>query len=206
MTNKYSDLVEVERQNPPHDTEASLALPQDDHSSADGLERRDILSNPDAAISFANFHEQYVGKYIQLADSKASFVFAFATGISAYLLTSKNILEIVIRPSLSLPFFIWSTIIVLLALSAAFAFFVIFPRQSTSSGDLVFWKSVASFNSAEEYVRSFSNVESSEIAHQRLKHCYDLSKICVTKYELLRRSMLAGVTGITGVCVSLLLS
>jgi hypothetical protein len=150
---------------------------------------------PEQMIRFADFHEQYTGRYIALADTKAALVLAFAGGLLGYLAGSPLIKNA--NPETRY----WLTLLLLasfLLLSASFvlAFLVVWPRRKRSGKDMVFWKGVAAYSSAGEYVAAFDSLDETLLAEHRLVHCYDLSRVCRTKYDLLSRSLIYGAAGI----------
>jgi hypothetical protein len=162
----------------------------------EGLQQKDVTKDYKAYSEFAEFHEQYVSKYIQLADAKAGAWFAVVSGICAYLVNGGAFVKILISPSWSWIFALAFMTAVLLLTSAAASFLIIFPREAKTAEGVVFWKSVASFVKAGDFVRRITGMSFEQISLERLTHCYDLSRICRAKYQWLRVSMLTGIGGI----------
>ena len=148
-------------------------------------------------LRFADFHEQYTGKYIELADAKAGATFAVSAGILAYLLNKQTILDILKKHPLDFNFALVVCVIIALALSAALAFWVVAPRRASSKSDgFVFWGTVAQLPSASAFEKRVTDANKSEITMARLSHCFDLSRVCAKKYSLLIWSMRSGLLGV----------
>lgn len=159
-----------------------------------------------AHLLFADFHQGYVTGYIQLADTKAAWVFAVSSGLIAYMFGSSNIQGTV-------QFQRWDWLIVLvcvtavlLILTAVFSFLVISPRLARSSDGIVFFGSVASRASPDEFVREVAGMGEPELIEARLRHGYDISKICARKYRLLTMAFRTGILALVGIAFVVLLT
>jgi hypothetical protein len=153
-------------------------------------------------IRFADFHEQYTGRYIALADTKAALVLASAGGLLGYLAGSPLIKSANVGTNYWLTLVLAGSLL-LLSVSFVLAFLVVWPRRKRSGKDLIFWKGVAAYHSARDYVTAFDNLDETLLAEHRLVHCYDLSRVCRTKYELLSRSLIFGAGGIGATVIAL---
>lgn len=156
---------------------------------------------------FAAFEEEYLGRYIGLADSKAVFVFGGAAALVGYLFTQAGARAGLLAPS-------WSPVFVLLTLSVLFlvgsalhAFGVVAPRLGTSHPKgMIFFHTVAAKTSAADYVQEVRALSDDEITEARLAHCFDLSVVCSRKYRTLRKAMLLLLPGVAAeACVLLLI-
>lgn len=160
----------------------------------------------DSATVFAAFHEQYVTKYIQLADAKAGATFTICSGAFAYLWTRDAFIQAVLQSSA------WGFVAVctialgLLGAGSAMAFYVIAPRLARSDKDLVFWKSVAELPDRDSLANAVLSSSREHLARERLRHCYDLSRVCASKYHWLRRAMLVGSFGLIAALLATLLA
>lgn len=171
----------------------------------------EILANQapqleDAHHKFAEFHQSYVTGYIQLADTKAAWVFAVASGLTAYIFSSSNI-----QNAIQFQKWDWLTILVcatvaLLVLTAVFSFLVIAPRLSRSRDGVVFFGSIASRASPDEFVREVAGMGEPELIEARLRHGYDISKICARKYRLLTMAFRTGILALVGIAFVVLLT
>lgn len=160
----------------------------------------------DNATVFAAFHEQYVTKYIQLADAKAGATFTICSGAFAYLWTRDAFIEAILY-SRAWGFVAVSGIaMLLLAAGSAMAFYVIAPRLARSGNDIVFWKSVAEMPHRDSLADAVLGGSREQLARERLRHCYDLSKVCASKYRWLRRAMLVGAVGLIAALAATFLS
>lgn len=146
---------------------------------------------------FSEFHEGYVSRYIQLADTKASWVFALTSALLVFMVSDSDLnkLYLVLKGDL-----IGTSIIIIifafLLMGALFSFLVIAPNLRSPSGEsLVFFKSVADQKDSGTYVTNVAKLDDHEMTNLRLQHCYDLSKVCTRKYKYLKRSIWLGAIG-----------
>ncbi|PPC79893.1 MAG: hypothetical protein CTY31_12360 [Hyphomicrobium sp.] len=141
-------------------------------------------------ISFADFHHQYVGQYIQLADAKAGATFAVTSGLTAFLLNAPGYID-ALKFGVTFPVSILAVLaFILLNVSSAISFFVIVPRLPSGGDSHIFWKSVAQLPNGPEYVRRIGALSDTSLAVERISNSYNLSVVCSRKYLLLRRAML----------------
>jgi hypothetical protein len=166
--------------------------------AAPATEIGDIVSTntprlEEAHGSFADFHQGYVTSYIQFADTKAAWVFAVMSGLLAYLFGKDDLRAMLFNPQWSVFFLLIVATVVLLILSAFFSFIVIAPRLSTSGEGVVFFSSVAKRISADVYVRDIASMSAAALTEARLKHSYDISRICARKYGHMRRAYWIGI-------------
>ncbi|AZI35292.1 hypothetical protein NT2_17_00140 [Caenibius tardaugens NBRC 16725] len=157
---------------------------------------------------FATFHEGYVRHYIQLADAKAGVGFGVISGVLAYLLGKDAVREILWHPALSAKFGITATAILFLIVSAICAFLVIAPRLRSSPGDagLVFFGDVGGRASGDEYVSDIASRSDSDLTAARLRHCFDVARVCTRKYALLKKSIWLALPGLALAMVTFLIS
>jgi hypothetical protein len=160
----------------------------------------------DNATVFAAFHEQYVTKYIQLADAKAGATFTVCSGVFAYLWTRDTFIDAVVHARTWCLFAVSLGALILLAAGSAMAFYVIAPRLARSGNDLVFWKSVAALPRRDSLAEAVLTSSRERLARERLHHCYDLSKVCASKYLWLRRAMITGAVGLAAALFASFLS
>jgi hypothetical protein len=144
--------------------------------------------------AFADFHEQYVSKNIQLADAKAAAVVAACSAAIAFLVSEPFFRASALGFS-TLSDFLACLALATLAVGASLAFWVIVPRLGTSGRGLVFWGDVASYKNAHDYFGTVQTTPFSIVTTERLSHCFDLAKVCVRKMEYVRRAMLVSAAG-----------
>lgn len=156
----------------------------------------------DYHASFAEFHEGYVRHYIALADTKAGLAFAVATGVLSATFASGTRLEVLANPVWSPGYALVVTCAALLLLSAVFSFLVVAPRLSVRSGEeLVFFVHVAQRPNAEAYAAEIGGSSQSKLTGARLRHCFDVSKICTRKYDQLSKGVWFGLLGLVNALI-----
>lgn len=154
---------------------------------------------------FAEFHEGYVRHYIALADTKAGFSFGIVSAILAHHLSDDKTRRLLIPPTGEVTFWISLASVLLLLVSAYFSFLVIAPRLTAPSGEgIVFFGSVATRSDASNYVGELARLSESELTSARLKHCYDISRVCASKYDRLKKAIWSGFPGLLGALFMLL--
>lgn len=170
----------------------------------------EILANAafqleEAHLLFADFQQGYVSGYIQLADTKAAWVFAVASGLIAYIFGGSNLQAILFQRCDWLTALVFVTV-VLLVLAAVLSFLVIVPRLSRSNDGIVFFGSVANRASPGEFVREIAGMREPELIEARLRHGYDISKICARKYRFLTMAFRTGILALIGMAFVVLLT
>jgi len=157
-----------------------------------------------AHTDFAAFEQGYISQYINLADTKATWSFAIASGAIVYLISKNETREQLLHAALTPEFSLVLSPICLLLISAACSFLTIVPRRSTSGEGLVFYGGVAQYRSASNYVDSVTVKSASDLTELRLAHCFDIAEICNRKYEYLRKAMWLGVIGLAAAAAPLI--
>lgn len=175
---------------------ATISVPQSGSSELTQLGSFDLQEHH---LAFAEFQEDYVRNYIALADTKAAWAFTISSGVLAYLLSEDDIRSVLLTPAWEAHFVLAISTSVLLALSAIFAFRVIAPRLSSPSREgIVFFGAVAAYPTATAYLSAVGSKSASEITEIRLKHCYDVSKVCSGKYASLKKAIWLGLPALGG--------
>lgn len=169
----------------------------------------DVLVCPTSQLggahqSFSEFQQGYVSSYIQLADTKGAWVFAVASGLIAYMFGRPDI-----QSAIQFQRWDWLTVLVcatltLLVLTAGLSFLAIVPRLSRSHDSVVFFGSVANRVSSEEFVREISDMSESDLIGARLRHAYDISRVCANKFRLLAIAFRTGILALCGMAVVML--
>jgi hypothetical protein len=156
---------------------------------------------------FATFHEGYVRHYIQLADAKAGVGFGMISGVLVYLLGKDTVRDVLLHPALTAKFGITLMAVLFLIASAMSAFLVIAPRLASSPGDagLVFFGDVAGRASGDEYVSEVASRSESDLTASRLRHCFNVARVCTRKYALLKKSIWLALPGLTLAMVAFLI-
>jgi hypothetical protein len=150
----------------------------------------------DYHADFANFEEGYIRHYISLADTKAGLAFGANVGLLSFLLNHATFKATIVKPAFTVSYVEGVLAAVFLLLSLACAILVVAPRRAHSNEGFVFFDSVSAHPSASAYLDRVSKAEKSTLTEARLKHCYDVAKACSRKYDMLRRAIWFGVTGL----------
>jgi len=154
-------------------------------------------ADADARERFAESVHQYVREYIRLADQKATFLFTGATALLAFLYKNEvssrwlkpvmqwNILDTVV--------FIAMTA---LALGVLLALLVVIPRTPGSRRGLLFWEAIAEYDSGRQYSDELRLLSSATLFQIKAEHCFDLARVCRSKYRALRAAIWVGAVGL----------
>jgi hypothetical protein len=148
----------------------------------------------DEHFKFAENTHLYVREYIRNADLKAGFFFAASTAGLGYLL-SHDVVYAWFRTEFRAADYA-SLVAVAGLLSAAAVFLVVvFPRLKSSNPGLIFFNEIAAHPGAIAFAEGALATSGSELARTKLRHIYDLAKVCRSKYKLLRAGCWAGSVG-----------
>lgn len=132
-------------------------------------------------IEFANFHEEYLSRYIALADAKAGVAITIDAGLLGFIATRS---EWWIASKSS---FAWLGALVLNGalplVGGAVLLWVIAPRPSSSSEGTIFWRSVRAHPDEASYIDRISNMSEDDLSRERLSHSWALSGIAQKKYN-----------------------
>ncbi|MGF6711186.1 hypothetical protein QFZ41_002150 [Luteibacter sp. W1I16] len=152
---------------------------------------------PAAATKFAGESHEYIREYIRNADQKAIFYFSVCSALLAFEHT-QNWAQHWLRPSST-----WSAMDLItcasmigLAVSAACFLYVVIPRLGGSPRGLIFFKSVATYTNAEEYVSDVVKRSEADLTSEKLRHCYELAKVASSKYTVLAVGLRIGSVAI----------
>lgn len=157
--------------------------------------------------NFADFQEEYVRNYISLADTKAAWTFTIASGVLVYLIGTDKIKDALLVPVLSWHYALLIASVFMLVISAFFSFRVVAPRLASKSGEgIVFFGSVAAKDDAASYVSEVATYDPAEITEARLKHCFDVSKVCDGKYASLKKAIWFGLPALAVTLLAVLLN
>lgn len=151
----------------------------------------------EARERFAEAVHQYVREYIRLADQKASFLFTGATALLAFLYKNQvsarwlkplmqwNILDTVAFVAMTA-----------LALGVLLALLVVVPRTSGSRRGFLFWEAIAEYDTGRQYSDEVRLLSAATLSQVKAEHCFDLARLCRTKYKILRTAIWTGAVGL----------
>ncbi len=146
---------------------------------------------------FAEEIHQYIREYIRLADQKAGFIFTASVALLALLYQKgvfKNWLRLPNQWHLADVFALLA--VLALSLAAFTSICVVVPRLKGSPRGYIYWNSIAAYESGDKYAEAIIDLTKPELAGSKLKHCYELAKVCRSKYIMLKRSFWAGLLGL----------
>jgi hypothetical protein len=135
--------------------------------------------------TFANDVHVYLRQNVTWADQKAGFVFASSSAVLAYL-HSKGWFEFLRGRSSMRPGQVALAVgsgCLLAALGACLATY--WPRRKGRPDGVVFWGAIAreSF-SAGDYVSRVRERTADDLADEKLRHAFELARICDAKFRL----------------------
>lgn len=160
----------------------------------------------DHHLKFADFEEAYLSKYIQLADVKSGATFAITSGLLVFLVDKRQLIQAATHPQLSWIWFLAFVSGATLLLSSCLSFAVVYPRLRSDGRGIIFWKNITARDNGDKYNSDIAALSLSEIASERLRHCFTLAKVCESKYGMLRLAMLFGSVGVILSCLLLALA
>lgn len=154
-------------------------------------------STSDFRASFTEETHQYIREYIRLADQKATFFFAGATALLAFLYRND------VSGRWMKPIMEWNVLDVAaflamtsLAGAAIVALTVVIPRLAGSKRGFLFWNAIAEYESGRQYSDELNMLSQATLVQTKAEHCYELARICRAKYRVLRLALVLGAVGL----------
>jgi hypothetical protein len=130
-------------------------------------------------LEFASFTHQYIRDFISLADQKATFFFAGATAILAFLY-NKNVSDRWLKSVMT-----WNALdamafvaMAALAGGAFLSLLVIIPRTPGSRRGFLFWEAIAKYDTGRQYADELWLLSPPLLFQVKATHCFDLAKVC----------------------------
>ena len=155
------------------------------------------MSDKPAKLRFAGELHSYVREHISQADQKATFFFAAASALLAFLYDAQ-LLDLWVKS-----FSQWSvldvlSLVALVALTSAVGAFLltVYPRLGGSNKGLIYFSAVAAWESRATYQQEFEQQEMDDLMRETAEHIYDLATICKRKYAILRVGLWLGLVGL----------
>ncbi|MES2442857.1 MAG: Pycsar system effector family protein [Pseudomonadota bacterium] len=155
-----------------------------------------------AKAEFAANQAQHVITNIAMADTKATWTFAVLAGVIGYVVSQTDVVSAVVsaeRPWLAA---LAGLALAALLLGAGAAFLVILPRTSGAPGGIFFFGAVAVRADAGAYLDELQPLSHGALIEARIRHNFEIARVCRRKYRVLRLAMLSGVIGL-GLAVTL---
>lgn len=156
------------------------------------------MSNPPVDINnFLTFEQDYISRYIYLADSKAIWLFSTFTAVLVFFASRIKFSAIAGEENIILAVLIVSIPMLLLAGGAILSADVIRPRTKPNhDGSLVFFGSVSARKDAQTYITNLRASTAEDVQKDRMVHCYNLATVCTRKYLKLNWSIWLGGIGV----------
>lgn len=150
-----------------------------------------------ATIKFAAESHEYVREYIRNADQKAIFYFSVCSALLAFEHTQNWGYRWMKSPS------VWTAAdlvtfvaMITLALAASLFLWTVLPRLGGSPRGVIFFKAIVGFNNVDDYVADVVRRPETDLATEKLRHCFELAKVASRKYDVLNAGLLCGAVGI----------
>jgi hypothetical protein len=166
-------------------------------------------------VSPGNYHfdfawktHEYIHNYIRFADTKAAFIFAWATSLIGALFITRSHRLFLHREEggTTLLAILSAAAFILLALSATAAIWVIIPRLFTRQlAGFVFWESIRVHATDNLYVLALMRENETELTQHLLIQVYAVAGIAKKKYWWTGVSIALAFFGTTAAAVVLLL-
>lgn len=156
-------------------------------------------------LKYAEEIHQYIREYIRIADQKASFFFAISISITAYLNQQSYLTIWMYSPKN------WTFIETLAFISSASilasivaCLLVVMPRLNGSKRGVIFFNAIVEYQTPQEYLSDVLTITPSKLCEEKLKHAYELAKVCNRKYNTLLWGLWSGALGVCSTALMLL--
>jgi len=177
----------------------------DPHSQLEKIQHRQS-GLTDHHQRFSDAQQAYISTYIQLADTKAAWVFAISAALIGFLLINTEASPLRASHAGPLPQTLSVVAMLLLSASATFAFLGIAPSlRSTRQTNLFSFTTVAEIDSARDFLSKVQNLDEASLIEERLYHNFDIARICNRKYKRVKQSLWCGVAGVALLGLALIL-
>ena len=188
QTNNQSDIQELKDQN----TIAPKTIDTNANKEPKLISSDQLSNSSKIHWLFASETHKYVRDFINNADTKAYQYIAFASGLLTYMHAYYKIASFVAKPLKE-----WCSLetLCLLGLISCLisAISVVFPSLKGSKKGIIFFNSVAEYESYNEYIGDVLKKGDQEITGEYLRHIHELSKICTAKFKKLKFSFCSEV-------------
>lgn len=166
----------------------------------------EVDKEQEARSKFAEETHQYVREQIRFADQKATFFFAGATALLAYLHKLGMAAGWVENPRS------WGIVQVVelvaslgLSLSAISCIWAVVPRLGGTKRGLIFFAAIREFESPSAYAEEVSRHSPRALCEAKLRHAYELAGVCERKYVALKLGQWLGAVGVVATLVLFLI-
>lgn len=164
-----------------------------------------VSKEMEVRLKYSEEVHQYIREYIRLADQKAAFFFAVSSALIAYINSKGHLTAWLVCPSewgRPEPLAFLSVVFLLASLLACLL--VVAPRLTGSAKGIIFFNAVASYSTQQEYAAKVASLSPASLCEEKLKHAYDISKVCRRKYQALFYAIWCGAIGVLSTALLLL--
>lgn len=156
-----------------------------------------VSKETEVRLKYAEEVHQYIREYIRIADQKAAFFFAASAALVAFLEKQGYLAAWISDPRELQPENVAAFVAALfLFISIAACFLVVRPRLAGEASGVIFFNAVANFRSQQSYAEAVAQLTPSDLCEEKLKHAYELARVCRMKYEVLYYALWSGAIGI----------
>lgn len=195
-----SESTETNISSPSGITSVTILPPSQPDTAPTGAEEKTQPTDDTATAvtyKFATDSHDYMREYIRNADQKAIFYFSICSALLGFEHVQSWSARWTKSPTT------WSIVdlasfvaMVGLALAAACFLFTVMPRLGGSPRGLIFFKAVANYSSADQYISDIVKRQERDLAAEKLRHCYELAKIASSKFAAVGLGLRFGVVAI----------
>lgn len=147
---------------------------------------------------FACETHKYIREYISSADNKAQWYIAFASAFIAWVNTQKLYTTFWAITSAEWRLLDILSLISIVGLSACvfFSLLTIRPRTKGSKKGIIFFGSIAEHDASNDYLADVMKKTDQEVIIEKLRHVYELAKVCNQKFATLSIAVWSGGIGL----------
>ncbi len=157
---------------------------------------------------FACETHKYIREFISIADNKAQWYIAFASAFLAWMNTQK-----IFTVFWSIKAAEWRsadilTLIAIIGLSVCifFSLLTIIPRLKGSKKGIVYFASIAEHETCNDYLADVLRKKDQDIVIEKLRHVYELARVCNGKFNTLKFAVWSGGIGLAAGILLILMS
>lgn len=149
---------------------------------------------PDAAQERAlDFVHASALQHVVMADRKAGIVFTLLSAALLFLFTRMPVFAWPPDAEAAL----WLVTVALLVSATALAFLVVLPRvRGATTPGVLFWGAIARHRNSAAFVEALCANEASQLGRGKAAYCYELSRICQRKFQLLQLALVMAAAGL----------
>lgn len=175
-----------------------LTVSSENTGSVSGIEnssdnKKKVVEEIEIKLKYAEEIHQYIREYIRTADQKATFFFASFAALLTYQNSNGHLTIWMSNPQT------WGLIQLFAFLSSVgflistiLCIFVVIPRLKGTKRGIIFFNAIVEYPSQQDYAKDVLSQFPNKLCEEKLKHAYDLAKVCSKKYIVLHYALLFG--------------